>query len=187
MVRAKSKHQNHFLVGKSVYLRRVRITDAPFILKWHNDPGLRKLARSGAPRMTLKNERKDIRSARRSENEAYLMVIRKSDNRLIGFIRLNGITSASIRVWLRIIIGDKSAWGKNYASDAMRTVLKWLFYELDIHRVELETYATNKRALRFFEKMGFKREGILREAHFTNGKYYDIISFGLLKKEFKKF
>lgn len=85
-----------------------------------------------------------------------------------------------------MIIGDKKAWGKSYASEALKSVLKWLFYEQNIHRITLETYATNKRALKFFEKMGFKKEGVLRGAHYADGKYFDIISYGLLKNEFEK-
>jgi RimJ/RimL family protein N-acetyltransferase len=146
---------------------------------------LRKLARGGGLPTTHEKEEEDIRSAYNSKDEAYLMVVKKSNNKAIGFIRVNGIPNKN--VWLRMIIGDKNAWGKNYASDAIRCVLKWLFYELNIHRVELETYTTNKRAIRFFEKMGFKKEGVLREAHFCDGKYYDIISYGLLKDEFQKF
>ena len=59
--------------------------------------------------------------------------------------------------------------------------LKWLFQTLDIHRVTIECYSTNLRAIRFYKKVGFKQEGILREAVLIDGKYYDIISFGILK------
>ena len=182
----KTKFNNPFLVGKEIYLRAVEISDASLIQRWHNDPGLRKLARCGELPVTLAGEEKDIELAFNSKNEIYLMVVRESNNKPIGFIRLSGLTSSSRGVWLRMIIGDKKAWGKNYAKNALGAVLEWLFYELNIHRVGLETYATNKRAIKFFKKMGFKQEGISRDAHFADGRYYDIICFGLLKKEFRK-
>jgi RimJ/RimL family protein N-acetyltransferase len=177
--------RNPYLIGNSVWLRPVEISDAQLIQKWHNDPELRKLA--GAPRLvsTLTDEEEDIKNASKSDDEVYLMIVKKEDDKSVGFIRLNGLSSFERRVWLRISIGNKASWGKGYGSDAMRYVLKWLFYEMNIHRVELETYSTNERALKFFEYIGFKREGIRREAHFANGRYYDIVCFGLLRGEFK--
>lgn len=175
-----------FLMGRRVYLRPIKLTDAPIIQTWHNDPELRKVARAGERPTTLRQEKDDIKAAQRSEDEAYLMVVKRTNNREIGFIRANWLTSYSRNVWLRMIIGDKHSWGKEYAADALYAFLEWLFYELNVHRITCETYATNKRAIRFFEKLGFKREGIIREAHYINGQYHDIISFGLLKREFHK-
>lgn len=180
------KMNNPFLICKNCYLRPVEINDAPLIQKWHNDPELRRLGSGSGLPVTREKEEQDIKSACNSKDEAYLMVVKKRDNKAIGFIRFNYIDSISKNVWLRMIIGDKKAWGKNYASEALKSVLKWLFYEQNIHRITLETYATNKRALKFFEKMGFKKEGVLRGAHYADGKYFDIISYGLLKNEFEK-
>ncbi len=173
-----------FLMGRRVYLRPIKITDAPIIQNWHNDPELRKVARAGERPTTIEYEKEDIKTSYNNKDEAYLMVVKKANEKEIGFIRGNCLASSSGNVWLRMIIGDKKAWGKDYAVDALRCFLGWLFYELNIHRVTCETYATNRRAIRFFEKIGFKREGVIREAHYIDGKYHDIISFGLLKREF---
>ncbi|MCK4674243.1 GNAT family N-acetyltransferase [candidate division WOR-3 bacterium] len=180
------KMNNPYLISKNCYLRPVEINDAPLIQKWHNDPELRKLGSGSGLPVTKEKEEKDIKSAYSSKDEAYLMVIKKKNNKAIGFIRINCLLSTSKNVWLRMIIGDKKAWGKGYAQNALGCFLRWLFYELNIHRITLETYATNIRAIKFFEKMGFKKEGVLREAHFNDERYHDIISYGLLKKEFEK-
>lgn len=180
------KMDNPFLISKNCYLRTVEINDAPLIQEWHNDPELRRLGSGGGLPVTCEKEEQDIKSACNSNDEAYLMIVKKRDNKAIGFIRFNYIDSISKNVWLRMIIGDKKAWGRGYASEALQSVLKWLFYEQNIHRITLETYATNIRALKFFEKIGFKKEGVLREAHYADGKYYDIISYGLLKREFQR-
>lgn len=182
----KRKMIKPFLMGRRVYLRPVKITDAPTIQDWHNDPELRKVARAGERPTTLRQEKEDIKTAQHNKDEAYLLVLKKSNDKEIGFIRGSGLTSSSRNVWLRMIIGDKKAWGKNYAADALHCFLGWLFYELNVHRITCETYATNRRAIRFFEKMGFKREGIIREAHYIEGQYHDIISFGLLEREFHR-
>jgi ribosomal-protein-alanine N-acetyltransferase len=177
--------QRPFLIGNNIYLRSVEMGDASLIQKWHNDPELRKLARCGELPVTVVSEEKDIKISFDSKDETYLMIVKKLKNQPIGFIRVNCLTNPSRNVWLRMIIGDKNSWGKHYASNALQLVLKWLFSELNIHRVTLETYATNKRAFKFFKKIGFKQEGIAREAHFSDGTFDDIICCGLLKREFK--
>jgi RimJ/RimL family protein N-acetyltransferase len=169
--------------GTAVYLRPVAPRDASMIRKWHNDPVLMRLARVGEKKTTLDQERADIRTARRSEDQAYHMILRQSDDSPIGFIRFIYIDRTSGNVWLRMMIGDKQAWGKGYAGDAMRIYLKWLFDVIGIHRVTLECYSTNKRAIEFYRRIGFRKEGVLREAVLIDGTYHDIYSFGLLRRD----
>jgi RimJ/RimL family protein N-acetyltransferase len=177
---------NPFLVGEKVYLRPVEKSDAPLVQRWHNDPDIRKSARLGELPVTYTKEEADIDLARDSEDEIYLLIVKKKGDRPIGFIRLHIIDRTSHNMWLRMIIGDKNARGADLANDALLHVVEWLFSEQNVHRITLETYETNERALRFFKKIGFKQEGVLREAVYKDGKYYNIISLGLLKKEFKK-
>jgi RimJ/RimL family protein N-acetyltransferase len=170
--------------GLSVYLRPVTLKDASIVRKWHNDPELMLLARVGEEKTSLKQERTDIRATRASGRQAYHMILTCSDNTAIGFIRFTYIDRASGNVWLRMMIGEKEALGKGYAHDAMKTYLQWLFDVIGIHRVTLECYATNTRAVRFYEQLGFKKEGVLREAVLIDGTYCDIFSLGLLKRDF---
>lgn len=178
--------KNAFLVGKTTYLRPVELSDTELIQKWHNDPKIRTRARIGELPVTYIKEENEIRIAKQTREEIYLMIVEKSNNRAIGFIRLNFIDTVSRNMWLRIVVGDAKARGKNYAEDALRGVLEWLFSEQNVHRVTLETYETNTRAIKFFEKLGFKQEGLMREAVYVEGEYYNIVAFGLLRQEFEK-
>lgn len=176
---------NETMEGALTHLRPVGLDDAPFIRKWHNDPELKKLARVGVKNTSLKQEKHDIKTVWKSKDHGYHMILIKSSNKPIGFFRFNFIDRESGNVWLRVMIGDKGSQGKGYARDALRCYLKWMFYKLGVHRVTLECYATNLRATRFYKKIGFKKEGVLREAVLINRKYHDIISFGMLKRDFK--
>lgn len=173
-----------YLIGQSVYLRPVELYDVTLIQTWHNDPEIRKLALGGRLPYTKEAEEEDIKTASQSDKKAYLMIVKKSDDKPIGFIPLDFWDPFCGIVWLRIIIGDKNSWGQGYGSDALRCTLCWLFQELNVHRVELETFATNERALNFFKKIGFKQEGVRRQAHFSEGQYHDVVLFSLLKEEF---
>ena len=175
-----------FLIGEKTYLRAVELSDARLIQEWHNDPEIRRAARLGELPVTFTKEEDDIRIAKQTSDEIYLMIIDKSREKAIGFIRLNFIDNVSRNMWLRMIIGDANARGKKLAEDALRCALNWLFSEQNVHRVTLETYETNERAISFFKKLGFVQEGILREALYVGGKYYNIVTLGLLNREFKK-
>jgi RimJ/RimL family protein N-acetyltransferase len=85
-----------------------------------------------------------------------------------------------------MIIGDAEARGKKSAEDALRCILEWLFSEQNVHRVTIETYETNIRAIHFFKKLGFKQEGIVREAVYIDKEYHNIVALGLLKREFQR-
>lgn len=178
--------KNPFLVGRNVFLRSVEISDTQLIQQWHNDPDIRRAARLGELPVTYAKEEKDISLARDSQDEIYLLIVKKEKDQPIGFIRLNIVDRASRNMWLRMIIGDKNARGTNLAQEALTLVLDWIFSEQNMNRISLETYATNERAIRFFEKLGFKQEGVIREAVYVDGEYHNILSLGLLNKEFKR-
>ena len=63
-------------------------------------------------------------------------------------------------------------------------MVRYAFEELGLNRVELETYSFNARAIRCYEKAGFRREGIRRRALYRDGKFHDVILMGILKEEF---
>ncbi len=171
--------------GVNVYLRPVVLRDASVIRRWHNDPEIMRMARVGEKKTTLAEERADIESARKYEKQAYHIIAKRSNDNPIGFLRFTYIDRASGNVWLRMLIGDKMTWGKGYARDAMQAYLKWLFDVIGIHRVTLECYSTNTRAIEFYRRCGFRKEGVLREAVLIDGKYHDIFSFGMLSTELR--
>lgn len=174
--------QNILLADKNIYLRNVQKEDALLLALWRNDAELQYLA-GVQPVTDPVDLETEINSAVKSEKEAFVVVVRKADEKPIGYIRLNFWLGEKI-VWLRMVIGKKEDWNKKYGGEALKLLLCWLFNKLNVHKVECETYAYNARALHFFEKAGFKREGIRRKGHFYDGEYHDVVMFGLLKEEY---
>lgn len=86
---------------------------------------------------------------------------------------------------LAIVIGDKNYWGKGYGKDIMAQLIEWGFEGLNLHRLYLHVFDFNKRAIALYEKMGFVQEGRMREMLYRNGKYHDVLCYGLLKSELK--
>jgi len=75
-------------------------------------------------------------------------------------------------------------WNQGFGTDALVTLLRHLFLELDFHRVGLEVFEYNVRAKKVYEKTGFSIEGLERQGLYRNGRYYDIILMGILRDEF---
>ncbi len=84
-----------------------------------------------------------------------------------------------------IIIGDKNFLGKGFGSDAMKTLINFIFKEMNMNKVKLEVFSHNLRAIKSYEKCGFKVDGALREEGFKDGAYRDLILMSILKREWK--
>jgi [ribosomal protein S5]-alanine N-acetyltransferase len=80
---------------------------------------------------------------------------------------------------------DDAAWGHGYATEAARAVLQWAFDTLEMNRVQAETDTRNTASARVLEKLGFVREGTLREDCVVNGDVSDSWVYGLLRREWQ--
>ncbi len=79
----------------------------------------------------------------------------------------------------------EAAWGQGYATEAARTLLRWGFDTLDLNRVQAETDTRNRGSARVLEKLGFVREGTLREDCVVNGEVSNSWVYGLLSRDWR--
>jgi RimJ/RimL family protein N-acetyltransferase len=107
-------------------------------------------------------------------------------DQFIGFISLFGIDWNHGNTWVGIGLGERKYWGKGYGTDAMRTVLRYAFTELNLHRVTLGVFEYNPRAIRSYEKAGFVHEGRVRKVLSRNGKRWDAFEMGILRDEWQQ-
>jgi RimJ/RimL family protein N-acetyltransferase len=73
--------------------------------------------------------------------------------------------------------------GRGLADAAARLLVRHLIFELDYHRVQLECYAFNERAIRHAERTGFVKEGVKRKAYWRHGEWVDGVLFGLVRED----
>jgi RimJ/RimL family protein N-acetyltransferase len=102
----------------------------------------------------------------------------------VGNLGLHRIDWKNRSAVFGIVLGEKSHWNKGFGTKAARTILRFAFTELNLHRVELEVFAFNPRAQRCYEKAGFTREGTRREAIFRDGHYHDEHVMSILQEEY---
>jgi ribosomal-protein-alanine N-acetyltransferase len=99
---------------------------------------------------------------------------------VIGFVRLasGGVQAAKLGY---MIAADH--WGNGYATDAARTVLRFAFGPLALHRVTAAIGPENSASIAVVKNLGFSYEGHLRHHVFTNGAWRDSVLFSLLSTE----
>jgi len=113
-----------------------------------------------------------------------MMIVDLETDTPIGWCALFYQIPANRHALLGIIIGDKSYWGRGYGEEAVRLILDYGFNVLNLNSVELGVYAFNRRAIRCYEKVGFRRIGVLRQARIVAGGAYDTILMDILASEF---
>lgn len=107
----------------------------------------------------------------------------KREDEVVGEIKFNRIRWFNRKAEISLVI-KKEYQKKGYGSEALYSVLNYAFNKMNLHRLEAEVIEHNKASIKLIRKFNFVEEGRLREAKYSDGKYCDIIRYGLLKKEF---
>jgi RimJ/RimL family protein N-acetyltransferase len=120
----------------------------------------------------------------RRRSDVVIFAIRSlADGELVGSCQLLNINHRYATAELQIRIGDPKARGKGYGTEAIRLLLTHAFRDIGLERVQLQVFASNRRAIRAYEKAGFRREGVLRSAAYVDGERRDIVVMGILRYE----
>ena len=168
--------------GKRVRLRAVEPDDLPDYHRWLNDPEVIRYLTLYAP-LSMADE-EDWYQKMRSDPNQKVFAIETESGQHIGNLGLMGINWKDRSAELGIVIGDKSQWGKGYGQDAIRTLLGFVFGEMNLNRVSLHVYAHHTRAINTYRRCGFVEEGRLREAVYAEGQYHDLLVMSILRREF---
>lgn len=168
------------LEGKRVRLRAVERVDLPAFVKWINDPEVTQFLELSSP-MSMEDEERWFANVVKSEEKVFS--IDTKEGKLIGNVGVLRISWRDRSALIGIMIGEKEYWDQGYGTDAVETLLRYLFDELNMNRVYLIADERNARALRCYEKIGFTREGLLRENRFKNGRYTNDVEMSILRSE----
>jgi RimJ/RimL family protein N-acetyltransferase len=177
--------KNPFLIGESVYLRPLEREDAPLFVTWLNDYDVTRTLLFKGP-INRQVEESFLDSAYTDEHRFVLGITAKVTDNLIGATGLEQIDFRNRHAKFGIFIGAKEEWGKGYGTEATRLVTHHAFLTLNLNRVWLHVVADNERGIRAYERVGFKREGILRQEHFRDGRYLDTVTMAILREEWKQ-
>lgn len=136
---------------------------------------------------TLPEFEEQIRSQRVTDGRRLFTIEAEGEDGpvVIGSITFRGLDRISHRATIGMAIGDKRYWGRGYGTEAVRQFVRFLFTSYNLHRIDIDTFADNERAIRCYKKVGFVEEGRLRKALWTTKGYRDQVMMGLLREEWE--
>lgn len=180
------------LKGKLVSLRKIREEDAEQIYEKINDIRICKhLASVPWPykkkyAIDFVNRKVDEYKKPLKERESLNFAIElNSTKELAGLTSLHNISWKNNRCYAATWIG-LNYWGKGINTETKLLLLNYAFNKLKFHKVLFETYTDNVQSHKAIEKLGAKKEALLRQSDFKMGEYKDLIVYGLLKQEWKQ-
>ncbi len=175
--------------GKKTILRAYRKEDAASAVKLFNDAEFRRLLE---PRpllpVSLPEEEAFVSNAMnpKDRNRAFDFAVTTLQGKYIGGCSFFDFNHRTGIVTIGIAIADKNFWGKGYGTDALRTLLRLLFHELNARKVMLNVFAFNERAIACYKALGFREEGRLKEQVYRDGTYHDEVIMALFRRDWGK-
>lgn len=172
---------NNFLNGERIYLREVRIEDVDGeYYNWLNDPEITQFLETRFTPQSREQMKEYVRNMDGKANEIFLAICLKQNGEHIGNIKLGPINTIHKFADISLLIGNRSCWGKGFATEAIGLIKAYGFGVLGLNRLAAGAYEQNTGSIRAFEKNGFSIEGQLKSHFFSQGKYVDRILMGIV-------
>ena len=174
----------NLLVGEKIKLTSINEEDILEFKKWHNDVSfMRNYDIISAIPKSLEAIKELVYDVRKSDT-AYIFAVKSlQDSELIGVTGFENISWNNGTALIYIGIGNEKHRGKGYGREAFKLTIDFGFQELNFHKLQLNVLQYNEPAIKLYERLGFKREGVYREFIHRDGKRYDMYLYGLLRSE----
>ncbi|GGA33521.1 GNAT family N-acetyltransferase [Paenibacillus physcomitrellae] len=175
------------ILGDSIILREYQSSDLPYIRNWVNDPEIVDNLSDIFLYPHTEQATEQFLNAMLDNNNVHqrgFVIAHKETEEYIGQIDLFKLDWKNRSAGLGIVLGNREHLGKGYGSQAIKLLQEFAFNRMNLHRLQLEVFDFNQRAYHCYLKCGFKEEGRLREKHFIQGRYADMIVMGILKSEY---
>lgn len=167
-----------------IYLRPLQELDAPIMLENTTDEEIRYMTGTKSD-FTLEQIKAHINQINNDSSRYDFAICLKENDQMIGELSIMDIEEDDKKAGFRISMSSIELTGKGYGTEAIKIVLQFVFEELNLNRLQLEVFSHNLRGIRAYEKVGFVKEGILRESLNYNGNYSDEIIMAILKSDYK--
>jgi RimJ/RimL family protein N-acetyltransferase len=149
-------------------------------LVWLNDPDVTATLKLNLG-FSRRQEEQFFDRIEAGSNTDFHWAIVDENRRHIGFIGLHGINWRNRWGTGGLFIGERSAWGCGYATDAVGVRTRFAFAELGLHRIDGHTM--NPAMKRVYEKCGYRHEGVARKLFWRAGRWHDADRYAILEED----
>lgn len=140
---------------------------------------------SGRKRVNASRQAAYLRKMQESKTDLLFLIERREDGALLGTVGLHDCDFVNRNARLGVMIFSPAERGKGYATEAIRLLLRYAFRRRGLNKVYLKVFADNARARARYRKLGFQKEGYLREEYLLKDAYRDMILMALRKREWR--
>jgi RimJ/RimL family protein N-acetyltransferase len=169
-----------YLTGDRVTLRTLEEEDVEFVRDGVNHPSVWKSV-GGQSTPTNRLLEQSFFEELSRDDDAVAFVVTDDETR-VGVVELQPIDwekgVAEVAIWI-----DAARQGQGYATEALQITVDYAFDQLRLHKVRTEVFDFNEASRLLMDRVGFKREGVLRDEDFVDGRYVDVHRYGLLDDE----
>ena len=167
--------------GENVVLRPLRIEDSEKMNIWVNDFDIKNSAMIHPFPISIELEKEFLENVvKNTDNKTiYFGIEEKESSKLVGYVKLYSINWIHRFCYFGIIIGDSAARGKRLGYEVVKLIINYVFKNLNLKRILLEVLSSNQPAINLYEKVGFEREGKLKQHAYIKGEYQDVLIFAM--------
>jgi len=170
------------LTGEKTVLRPFTAADAEAMWEILQDPDVVRFTFEPSTELTPERVRSFYGTRATVPDRLDLAVTDPVTGELLGEVVLNEWDPRARSCTFRTLVGPRGR-GRGIGTEATRLIVGYGFEQLGLHRIELQAYGTNRRALRVYEKVGFAVEGVRREVQLRDGEWADEVIMGILDRE----
>lgn len=171
------------LRGERIQLRALERDDLPRLRDWRNLPEFRRHFREFRE-LNLLNQEQWFTRISASANDFMFIIERTNDRTPIGVCGLVYVHWVIRSADISLYIGEDDVYidgPGGYAEDAAKTLVRYAFDTLNLHKVWTELYSFDERKVELFTRLGFARDGVLRDNAYEDGRYHDSYIYSLIK------
>ena len=171
--------------GENVYLSPMNVDDLDLCVKWFNDKGVTDGLGDNYLITSYYSEREWIEEKLKKQEYQFAIVSENNDN-LLGTIGFENINNINRTATVGLFIGEEENRSKGYGTEALKLIVGFGFDVLNLNNIMLNVFEFNERAIKSYNKVGFKQYGRRRQAHYSNNKYHDVICMDIIRDDWYK-
>jgi Acetyltransferases, including N-acetylases of ribosomal proteins len=172
------------LIGKKVYLSPRSTEDAGIFMNWINDFQVTDGTLTSDRYHTIESEREYLENSAKKSDKMNFSIIDITTDKPVGNCSIMDIDKTHSSAELGIMIGEKASRGQGIGQEVLGLLLDYCFNYLNLHSIYLHALEDNITAVKCYEKVGFKQQGVYRESAYINGKYRNTVLMDILRSEF---
>lgn len=167
------------ITGNKINLRQVTKNDLQIIRDWRNTKGIYEF-NTQFTLLNMKNQKNWFKQINEKNSNRIMFIATNKKNQPIGVCGLVHVNKIDRYADAAIILGEQKLHGKGLGSEILQLLIQYGFRKLGLRRIGAEIFEYNQISVKLFEKLGFKREAIMRETLWRNGQWWNVHIFSLL-------